>query len=182
MTTVQELKLIARCVAFDDRNAFGQLVKYYEDPVKRFIYSLTQGDALLTDDIAQETFVKSWLSIRQFKGIARFKTWLFKIAYNEYLSWTRNNSKTETLKEYLEYDLETEEETKQDAKIDIQRLLQCLNEKERTIVILFYIEGQSIKKIVEITRIPEGTVKVYLSRSRERIKTLILQDERTENR
>ena len=49
-----ELRLIARCVAGDDRHAFERLVDEYNDGLRRFLLNLTLGDACLTDDLAQE--------------------------------------------------------------------------------------------------------------------------------
>ena len=89
VTRLQELSLIARCVATDDRRAFGQLIAAYSDGIRRFLLSLTRGDVSLVDDLAQETFIKAYLSIRSLEGISRFKTWLFRIAYNEFVSHTR---------------------------------------------------------------------------------------------
>ena len=85
ISKAQELLLIARCIAADDRNAFGQLVVAYEAGLRRFLLNLTSGDVPLTDDLSQETFLKAYLAIRSFKGIASFKTWLYRIAYNEFI-------------------------------------------------------------------------------------------------
>lgn len=54
-----------------------------------FLLSLTKGDVSLVDDLAQETFIKAYLSVRSLEGITRFHTWLFRIAYNEFVSHTR---------------------------------------------------------------------------------------------
>ena len=69
MTKWDELKLIAQCVAGDDRRAFERLVVEYNDDLRRFILNLTLGDAALTDDLAQDTFLKAYLSIKSFKGL-----------------------------------------------------------------------------------------------------------------
>ena len=62
LTRLQEISLIARCVAADDRHAFGELVEAYSDNLRRFLLSLTKGDVSLVDDLAQETFIKAYLS------------------------------------------------------------------------------------------------------------------------
>lgn len=90
----EELRLIARCVAGDDRQAFGQLVEEYNDGLRRFLLNLTLGDASLTDDLAQETFIKVYLSLRSYQGIARFRTWLYRIAYNEFYMYMRRRRET----------------------------------------------------------------------------------------
>ena len=56
-----------------------------------------------------------------------------------------------------------------DAQMDLKACLSALNDTERTLVHLFYIEDLPIKKICEITGHPEGTVKSYLSRARAKM-------------
>lgn len=173
LSAVQELKLIARCVTFDDRDAFGQLVVAYQDSLKRFLLNLTLGNAVLTDDLAQETFVKAWISIRQFKGISRFKTWLFRIAINEFLTWKRNKESECELNSECLSNFFINDQPRLEAKMDITAAMQELNDKERAVTLLFYLEELPIKKIHQITGYPEGTIKVYLSRSREKLAEII---------
>ncbi len=85
----EEMKLLALCMATDNRDAFSRLSVAYQDGLRRFILNLTGGDASLTDDLAQETFLKAWLGIRSFKGLSGFKTWLYRIAVNEFISHRR---------------------------------------------------------------------------------------------
>lgn len=164
----QELILIARCIATDDRDAFGQLVVAYEEPLRRFVMNITRGDASLTDDIAQETFLKAYLAIRSFKGIASFKTWLFRIAYNEFVSYKRRYDETSDIDD-MQPVCGADTVAQSDAKMDLQVCLNALNDAERTIVHLFYIEDLPIKKVCAITGHPEGTVKSYLSRARAKM-------------
>ena len=55
----EELKLIASCVMLDDRNAFGRLVEAYQPGIRHFFLNLTLGDEALSEDLAQETFIKA---------------------------------------------------------------------------------------------------------------------------
>ncbi len=168
ISKAQELILIARCVAADDRDAFGQLVVAYESGLRRFILNLTLGDAALTDDIAQETFLKAYLAIRSFKGMASFKTWLYRIAYNEFVSYKRRYVETSDVDEDIRI-AGSDTVAQSDAKMDLQVCLNALNDAERTVVHLFYIEDLPIKKVCDITGYPEGTVKSYLSRARTKM-------------
>lgn len=68
LSKIDELQLIARCVAFDDHQAFKRLVEEFSPGLRRFIFNLTRGDASLTDDISQNTFLKAYTSLRSFKG------------------------------------------------------------------------------------------------------------------
>ena len=168
LNKAQELLLIARCIAADDRDAFGQLVIAYEAGLRRFILNLTMGDAALSDDIAQETFLKAYLAIRSFKGIASFKTWLYRIAYNEFITFKRRYVETNAIEDTPPV-IGSDTLPQSDAKMDLQVCLNALNDSERTIVHLFYIEDLPIKKVCEITGYPEGTVKSYLSRARTKM-------------
>lgn len=173
---LEEISLIARCVAADDRHAFGRLVEEYQEPLRRFIFNLCGGDAALTDDIAQETFLKAYTSIRSFKGISRFKTWLYTIAYREFID-SRRSAATDctgdlSLAATLA-DSSPDPGQATEAAHDVSVALDALSDTERTLVLLYYMEDLPIKKISDITGVPQGTVKVYLSRARTKMaKTL----------
>ena len=131
LNKAQELLLIARCIAADDRDAFGQLVIAYEAGLRRFILNLTMGDAALSDDIAQETFLKAYLAIRSFKGIASFKTWLYRIAYNEFITFKRRYVDTNDIEDTPPVkSSDTVEQSNE--KMDLQVCLNALNDSERT--------------------------------------------------
>ncbi len=166
LSKLDELKLIARCVAVDDRDAFGRLVEEYQDGLRRFLMNLTMGDASLSDDLSQDTFLKAYLSIRSFRGLSRFKTWLYRIAYNEYCSYSRRRKEEREQDSYHQQDEGTSTAAVSDARMDIETCLKLLNETERTVALLFYLEDQPIKKIADITGMPQGTIKSYLARAR----------------
>ena len=165
LSKIEELKLVTRCTLFDDRDAFGRLVEEYQSEIRRFFLNMSGGNAALSDDLAQETFLKAYLSVRGFKGLSKFKTWLYRIAYNEYYDWVRKR------KEELgdSEDATAFRERADDARLDVAVALKALNETERSIIILFYMEDKPIKDIVTITSLPEGTVKSHLSRAKSKL-------------
>lgn len=174
LSRLDELKLIAQCIAGDDRNAFGQLVIAYEQGLRRFLFNLT-GDEALTDDLAQDTFLKAYLAIRSFQGISRFKTWLYRIAYNEFLSHRRSQHITT---DEIPPDADSiSPSTATDARLTIEQCLAKLPEAERTVIMLFYLEDMPIKKIVEITSMPNGSIKSYLHRAKSRMRQFLENDE-----
>lgn len=174
LSRFEELKLIARCIAGDDRNAFGQLVIAYEQGLRRFLFNLC-GDEALTNDLAQDTFLKAYLAIRSFQGISRFKTWLYRIGYNEFLSHRRSSHITT---DDFPPDIDsTSPTTATDARLTIEQCLSQLSEAERTVVMLFYLEDMPIKRIVEITGMPDGSVKSYLHRAKSRMRLFLEKDE-----
>ena len=181
LSKVEELKLIARCTLGDDRRAFGALVETYQPEVRRFFLNLTLGDEALSDDLAQETFIKAYLNVRSFRGLARFSTWLYRIAYNEFCTWQRktqheasamfNDDDVTDDDDYFDADGSHSCSTADsvEARIDVWQCMKLLSEAERTVITLFYIQDYPLKKIVEITGMPEGTVKSYISRGKAKL-------------
>lgn len=173
---LEEMRLLALCMATDNREAFSRLVEAYQEGLRRFILNLTGGDSCLADDLAQETFLKAWLGIRSFKGISGFKTWLYRIAVNEFVSYRRKRA----LLQLADIDSGLNNITEAvsmhdalDAKMDVAALLKTLSDAERIVTLLFYLEDVPIKKICQITSMPEGTVKSHLSRSRAHLARII---------
>lgn len=178
LSRLDELKLIAKCALGDDRRAFGMLVEAYQTEIRRFFLNLTFGDASLSDDLAQETFIKAYTSIRSFKGLSKFSTWLYRIAYNELYSYTRKRQE-ERLDDNTSA-LNSEDqmgsyEESCNSRLDINTAMQALNETERSIVTLYYLQDIPIKKIIEITNLPEGTIKSHLSRARTKMAHVLKQ-------
>ena len=174
LTRVEEIKLLAQCALADNRVAFGRLVEAYRTDITRFFLNLTLGDHALTDDLAQETFIKAYLNIRGFKGLSKFRTWLYRIAYNEYYIWLRK--KHEERLDNNTYDIGSTD-TGSETKIDVQAAMQSLTDKQRAIVTLFYINDLPINKIAQITGMPTGTIKSHLSRAKAKLAQILITDE-----
>ena len=171
----EEMKLLALCMATDNREAFSRLVVAFQDGLRRFLFNLTDGDAALTDDLSQETFIKAWLAIRSFHGMSGFKTWLYRIAVNEFVSYRRKKSAAFSLPLYAapsDSHLSCHEHDSTEAQIDVKVLLDALPEKERIVALLFYLEDMPIKQISKVTSMPEGTVKSHLNRARTHMSNI----------
>ena len=82
MSQLNDISLVAQVVVFRNTRAFDQLVQKYQSPVRRFFLNLTCGDSELSDDLAQDTFIKAYTNIANFKNLSSFSTWLYRIAYN----------------------------------------------------------------------------------------------------
>lgn len=178
LTRVEEIKLLAQCALADNRDAFGRLVEAYRADITRFLLNLTFGDAALSDDLAQEAFIKAYLSIRGFKGLSKFRTWLYRIAYNEYYAWLRRRHE-ERLDDYgqLAGSLSDPAPGNCDDKMDVQAAIRQLTDAQRAVVALFYIDDLPINKIAQITGMPTGTVKSHLSRAKAKLAQLLTNDE-----
>ena len=89
MSQLNDISLVAQVVVFRNTRAFDQLVQKYQSPVRRFFLNLTCGDSELSDDLAQDTFIKAYTNIANFKNLSSFSTWLYRIAYNVFYDYIR---------------------------------------------------------------------------------------------
>lgn len=164
-------------MAFDDRRAFARLVDAYSPGLHGFLYNLTEGDASLTDDLAQESFLKAYTQLRQFQGISRFGTWLYRIAFNEFVSHKRKRREERIPEESLALPDEGNPYYKKfDDAHDVAMAIRQLSDIERTLVLLFYYEDKSLKDISKITDMPQGTVKSYLHRAKKKMAEFLNND------
>lgn len=88
--TNDDLSLIQQVAELHDKTAFDRLVRKYQSPIRRFFLHQTLEDAQLSDDLAQDTFIRAYTSIGTFRGSAAFSTWLFRIAYNVFYDYRRS--------------------------------------------------------------------------------------------
>ena len=169
MSQLNDISLVAQVVVFKNTKAFDELVKKYQSPIRRFFLNLTCGDSELSDDLAQDTFIKAYTNIASFKNLSSFSTWLYRIAYNIFYDYIRSRKETNDL-DAREVDATSSvEQDNLGQKVDVYQSLKTLKEIERTCITLFYMEDVSIEKIAGITGCPVGTVKSHLSRGKEKL-------------
>ncbi|MBQ3207991.1 MAG: RNA polymerase sigma factor [Bacteroidales bacterium] len=154
---------------------FIDLVRAEQESLRRFLLALCGGDASLADDIAQDALVRAYVASGSFLGLSMFSTWLFRIAYNCYVDHHRK-PKLETVSSDTRQALSVPAADETDSGFRHQRLYQALEslpEKEKASIVLHYFEDRSIKEISSILKIPQGTVKYYLSTGRNHLKSIL---------
>ncbi len=173
--------LVRRAQA-NDRAAFNEIVLRYKSKVYNYVFRMVHN-ALDAEDLTQETFVRAFLSIRSFQSRASLNTWLFRIATNQCIDYSRKRKKTQGLTSSLSQDNDIDDENAErdipDLAFDPQRLLlnkelgarldqslRELPEKLRTVVLLYDIEGLPYDEIASIVGCPLGTVKSRLFNAR----------------
>jgi len=169
MSQLNDISLVAQVVVFKNTKAFDELVKKYQSPIRRFFLNLTCGDSELSDDLAQDTFIKAYTNIASFKNLSSFSTWLYRIAYNIFYDYIRSRKETNDLDAREVDAISSVEQDNLGQKVDVYQSLKTLKEIERTCITLFYMEDVSIEKIAGITGCPVGTVKSHLSRGKEKL-------------
>ena len=173
MSQLNDISLVAQVVVLKNTKAFDELVKKYQSAIRRFFLNQTLGDSELSDDLAQETFIKAYTNIASFKNLSNFSTWLYRIAYNVFFDYIRSRKETSEIDAREVDAIHNSEQENIGQKMDIYQSLKTLKEVERTCVTLFYMEDVSIEKIAGIIGCPTGTVKSHLSRGKEKLATYL---------
>jgi len=179
MTTLSDLALVKRVTILHDRKAFNRLVEKYQSPIRRFFLNMTGGDTMTSDDLAQDTFIKAYTKLSQFRATATFSTWLYRIAYNVFYDYKRKESHAKTTdindsaalaEDRGSHGIDTRYgETTDTLSYDFQQALAILNSHERVCITLQLIDGFAISDIAEATGMPEGTIKSHLSRGKSKL-------------
>jgi len=177
---LNDISLATQVAVFGNKRAFDQLVRQYQSPVRRFFLSQTLGDEMLSDDLAQDTFLKAYTHIGQFRGTSSFLTWLTRIAYNVFYDY-RRKVEGEGLKvegEHYAADISpsTLHVPPSTLKMDLYNALAQLKEEERTCISLQLVEGFAIDEIAKMTNMPTGTVKSHLKRGKEKMAQYLRQN------
>ncbi|MCS6912881.1 MAG: sigma-70 family RNA polymerase sigma factor [Myxococcales bacterium] len=187
MGPLRERLLIKRLQSRDEQ-AFVEFVRTYQDRIYNLVYRML-GSHQEAEDIAQEVFVMVFKTIDSFRGECKFSTWLYRIATNlcknriKYLG-RRAQQRTHDLDSTSEGELlgaepSTMGERAADphealAGLQLERIVRegiaRLDEEHRMLIVLRDIEELSYEEIVEITGLPEGTVKSRLHRARMALK------------
>ena len=153
-----------------NEKAFECLVAFYHPQLIKFATSLS-GNHDLGKDAVQDVWINMTKKLRTLNDPRAFKSWIFravrwrvtdlaKSKFNQFEAFDESSMES-TLNEVSQLD-ETSIEQQQ-----IRQLIQQLPEKERTIVILFYMAELSISEIALVQEIPVGTVKSQLNRARK---------------
>lgn len=184
-----DAQLVARSLAGDTR-AFELLVLKYQRRIQRLIARMVR-DVDLVEDIAQETFIRAYRALHQFRGEAQFYTWLYRIAVNtakKTLLDLKNDplvteaalrpagDEDETFQPGNEPIAEETPETLLAAReiaVAVQEALEALPEDLRQAVTLREIEGLSYEDIAAVMACPIGTVRSRIFRAREAISARV---------
>lgn len=184
-----DLALVQRTVAGDQR-AYELLVIKYQRRIERLIGRMVR-DTNLVEDIAQETFIRAYRALPQFRGEAQFYTWLYRIAVNTakkalmdlkrdpliYESaMALHDENDETSRPGHEPSTDETPETvlaAQEIAAAVNAAMEALPEDLRQAVTLREIEGLSYEEIALAMNCPIGTVRSRIFRAREAISSRV---------
>ena len=151
------------------REVFIAHVEREQEALRGFLLALCCGNKGNADDLAQDALVKAYLSCAGYQDKGKFRSWLFKIAYNTFLNHKASLRCTESIDEARTLISGTNADAEFEHQ-DLYLALRTLPPKERSSITLFYLNGYNIKEIATITDTSEDAVKKQLSRGRDKLR------------
>ena len=179
----QEVMLVERARQ-GEKTAFRELVERYKKRIYYLCFDLT-GNHHDAEDLSQEVFIKAYRSLANFRGDAKFSSWLYRIAVNTCISQSRKKSYAAmTLQENFEQEASERRSSDEDSfglnpeksaeaglmQQHIEAALQQLTPRERSIFVLRHYHDLPLKEISETLKITLGTVKSMHFRAMRRLR------------
>ncbi|HSM26318.1 MAG TPA: RNA polymerase sigma factor [Anaerolineaceae bacterium] len=179
MNNIAETSLIEQAKK-GNPDAFGELI----DLNQSFVYNLALKAVSSyheAQDITQETFIRAWKGLHNFRGESSFRTWLFRILMNHcydrypHLQREMNNLSIDEDEIEIPMDFAMEQFTDQkEFENFIHQQLKELPEIQRLVLNLRYQQDCSYQEIAEVMDMPIGTVKTTIFRAKARLKELFV--------
>jgi RNA polymerase sigma-70 factor, ECF subfamily len=179
---LEEKLLIQNLKDPEKRNrAFEQLVVEYQRPlywqVRRLIFDHEEAN-----DVLQNAFIKAWKNIEQFRAESSLKTWLYRIAINEALSWLSQKKKRQIVDiDSLEDSMFLSEGasssiTSEEIEAKFARALETLPEKQKIVFQMKYFEEMKYEEIVAILGGTVGSLKASFHHAVKKIEDFLTRD------
>lgn len=167
--------LVVRAQASNDRRAFEELVRRHQGMIRAQLRRLLHGDEAAADDLAQETFVLAWRKLDQFRGDARFSTWLYRIAYSCFLQSRRKPVAVVGIHGDEAAAPELASSHAIDLRIDIESAMRRLPIAEQAVLLHCVQLGLSHEEAAYVLSLPLGTVKSHAARGKARLRALLAE-------
>ncbi|HRI78533.1 MAG TPA: sigma-70 family RNA polymerase sigma factor [Cyclobacteriaceae bacterium] len=181
LTTASDEDLV-KAIREEDRHALGELYNRFYKRVFHKCYSFTKNHEEAFD-LAQEALLKAFDNIHSFKGESTFSTWLYTITHRHCLAALKKKGRFHF--HSIDESLSGEQEIKNDStrlaeevseraeqEMIMYSLINALPEKERDLLNLKYLRGESIENLQTQLNISGSAVKMRLKRTREKLNAL----------
>jgi RNA polymerase sigma-70 factor (ECF subfamily) len=167
-----------------DAAAFRRLVERHKDRAYGLALRIL-GSAADAEEVAQDAFVRIWRALPEFRGEARFTTWLHRIvvhrAYDAAVRMRRRADREESLEALVEHRgveaAATAPGAGEESRRVIEPLLARLTDVQRAVVALYYYEDRSVEEVSRVLELPTNTVKTHLHRARAALRAAMSRGE-----
>ncbi len=170
-----------------DLQAFDYLMSKYQSRIYALLYNMTSNkeDA---EDLLQDVFLKAYKALPKFKAQSSFYTWIYRIGVNTAITYVKKRKRKQGLSlDHLDLGLERDpalvqmasQETPdrnlglKELQIKLNKALQTLSEKHRTVVVLHDIQGLPHHEIGKILGVSSGTVRSRLYYARQQLQSIL---------
>ena len=174
---VDERQLIRRVLDGDD-GAERELYDQHVDRVYRLCYRMANADADQAQDFTQETFVRAFDRLAEFRGDAALATWLHAIAVSVSLNGMRKVKRHRERETELDGVAEIGSMTRHaepDLKQRLRGAIEALPERYRVVFVMYDVEGYTHEEIGRVLEMPAGTSKARLSRARAKLREALAE-------
>lgn len=166
----EEARWIARAAAGDAR-AFETLVRAHQGYLRKLLGRVCRGDQGRADDLAQEAFVRAWRALPGFRGEARFRTWLTRLAYSSLSAERPGLPAADATGAGDDADAaDSDFAPALDRRIDLERAMASLSEPQRHALLLTYGSDLSHAEAAQVLGWPLGTLKTQVLRAKARLR------------
>jgi RNA polymerase sigma factor (sigma-70 family) len=164
-------------IADGNFSACRYIVDKYKDYVFNIAFRICKNSAD-AEEVAQDSFMKAFKNIKEFKAVSKFSTWLYRITYNTAVSKTRKNkfftvpvdeAWVESKLPFSHIENTWEQLVQQDKKKIVKEALEKLSDDEALLINLYYHYDHSFSEISEITGLTVDNIKVKMFRIRKKI-------------
>jgi len=172
--TDAELELITQAQQ-GDRRAFGELVRLNREGVINVVYRMC-GDASLAEDAAQESFIRAWQHLPNYRPRSPFRNWVYRIATNVALDVLRREKEAVDVDAVSLPSPERGPESMIEGKErgeQVQQAVLSLPPASRAVLVLREYEGLAYREIADALGIPIGTVMSRLNYARSRLREML---------
>lgn len=178
----KEIELLKRCLR-GSSESFTVIVGQYQSLVCGITFALT-GNFGKSEELAQETFVQAWKSLRQLQDLSKFKPWLCQITRNVVQNWRRQNQR-DVIQNAVPLDIAPEPTTwaaepsqviiREEEQTVMNRAIEAVPEKYRLPLILFYRENKSYREVAQLIDLSENATRQRIARARAMLKEQVTQ-------
>lgn len=170
---MDEKQLVSQVLNGSD-SALRLLISKYERLVMHMVARVVDND-MDREELCQDVFVKVYDKLSTFHFDSKLSTWIATIAFRMAVNFAKKRKMDQVDLDEVAFKVGDEEliTEQEDMKIFIHRMVDQLPINYKSVLTLFYLDGFSYPEIVEITGMPEGTVKNYIHRARVKLREIV---------
>ncbi|MGO4920803.1 RNA polymerase sigma factor [Maribacter spongiicola] len=170
-----DLELVERIVSNNDSMLFGVLYDRYS----KLVYNKCLGFAKSNkeaEDLTQDIFLMLYVKLGSFKGNSKFSTWLYSFTYNFCVNYVNRNKERKINDNSVKFDVQEDVpvEVTDDLLLQMQvnklkKALELIAPEDKTILLLKYQDGASIKELEDILELKASAIKMRLKRAKAKV-------------